>query len=97
MQTHHIQQRHLGGKNTDENLVLLHPNRDTSVNHNQFSFSKHHTQLMAIGEAFSAFELYEAQVSCTVLWVGNSVTGLSYPAQSPLARVEATKPNVERN
>lgn len=39
-QTHHIQQRHLGGKNTDDNLVLLHENCHLSVHQNQFQFSK---------------------------------------------------------
>ena len=38
--THHIQQRHLGGKNSDDNLVLLHPNCHKSVHQSQFAFSK---------------------------------------------------------
>ena len=38
--THHIQQRHLGGKNTDDNLVLLHENCHISVHQTHFEFSK---------------------------------------------------------
>lgn len=38
-QTHHIVQRHLGGKNTDDNLVLLHPNCHASVHLLNFVFS----------------------------------------------------------
>ena len=38
--THHIHQKHLGGKNTDDNLVLLHENCHISVHQNQFEFSK---------------------------------------------------------
>jgi RNA-directed DNA polymerase len=36
---HHIQQRILGGKNTEANLVILHPNCHTSVHVNRFSFA----------------------------------------------------------
>lgn len=35
---HHIQQRMLGGKSTEDNLVILHPNCHTSVHANAFSF-----------------------------------------------------------
>jgi len=38
--THHIEQRHLGGRNTDDNLVLLHPNCHQSVHQINFSFTK---------------------------------------------------------
>jgi RNA-directed DNA polymerase len=38
--THHIEHRHLGGKNTDDNLVLLHPNCHQSVHQINFSFTK---------------------------------------------------------
>lgn len=38
---HHIVQRIHGGKETDDNLVLLHPNCHTSVHVNKFSFSRH--------------------------------------------------------
>lgn len=38
--THHIEQRHLGGKNSEDNLVLLHPNCHVSVHQNNFSFMK---------------------------------------------------------
>jgi RNA-directed DNA polymerase len=37
---HHIVQRIHGGKDTDDNLVLLHPNCHVSVHLNKFSFSK---------------------------------------------------------
>jgi RNA-directed DNA polymerase len=39
-QMHHIEPRHLGGKNTDDNLVLLHPNCHHSVHQINFAFTQ---------------------------------------------------------
>jgi RNA-directed DNA polymerase len=38
--THHIEQKHLGGKNTDDNLVLLHPNCHIDVHQTDFVFTR---------------------------------------------------------